>query len=110
METTLLTERYANVLDGVLYCYDRVILTGSLVPLSYARGMAGYLSAHDFRIFDYAQFAQPLRDAIRANAQALAAAQGIEIEFVGKHTFRKEDRIQEILQARGDQPGLVHNF
>jgi hypothetical protein len=110
METTLLTERYANVLDGVLYCYDRVILTGSLVPLSYARGMAGYLSAHDFRIFDYAQFAQPLRDAIRANAQALAAAQGIEIEFVGKHTFRKEDRIQEILQARGDQPGLVHIF
>jgi hypothetical protein len=110
METKLLTETYAAVLDGVLNCYDRLLVTGSLSPLCYAQGMTGYLSAHGFRIFDYAQFAQPLRDAIRANAQALAQAQGLEIEFIGKHTFRKEDRIQELLQARGDQPGLVHIF
>jgi|WetSurMetagenome_2_1015567.scaffolds.fasta_scaffold863304_1 hypothetical protein len=33
----LLSERYADQLDGVLSCYDRIVITGSLVPLSYAQ-------------------------------------------------------------------------
>jgi hypothetical protein len=38
----LLTEKYADQLDGVLACYDRLILTGSLFPFCYAQGMSGY--------------------------------------------------------------------
>jgi hypothetical protein len=35
----------------------------------------------------------------------------VEIEFIAKSkSFRKEDRIQEILRVRGDHPGLVHIF
>jgi hypothetical protein len=72
MSTELLTEKYADRMDGVLHCYDRVVLTGSIQPWSYAQGMTGYLYAHDIRIFDYVQFAQPLREQISANAAALA--------------------------------------
>jgi hypothetical protein len=101
---------YAEQLDGVLSCYDRLILTGSLMPLCYAKGMTKYLYDHDIRIFDYAQFAQPLREAIRVNAKAVAEAHGLEIECIRKNDFRKEDRIQELLKTRGTQPGLVHIF
>jgi len=51
-----------------------------------------------------------LRDRIRANAEALAEANGVKIEFVRKKDFRKENRIQKILKERGEQPGLVHIF
>ena len=110
MATQLLTEKYADSLDGVLGCFDRIVIMGSLAELCYAKGMTHYLYAHDIRIFDYARFAEPLRDEIRANAEALAQAQGLEIEYIRKKDFRKEDRIRAILDQRGSQPGLVHIF
>jgi len=110
MGTELLTEKYKGALDGVLNCYDRIVLTGSVQPWCYARGMTGYLYAHGIRIFDYAQFVQPLREQICANAQALAQANGLEIEYIRKKKFRKEERIRAILDQRGGQPGLVHIF
>ena len=108
MAITPIDERYADEIAGVLHCYDRVILGGNLQPLCYAGGMTRYLYRHQIRIFDYGkQFAEPLRDTIRANAQAVAAAHGLEIEFITKQdAFRKEDRIQQILAARGAQSGL----
>jgi hypothetical protein len=110
MKTELLTAKYANELDGVLSCYDRIVVTGSLSPLCYAKGMTKYLYSQGIRIFDYAQFAEPLRDEIRANAEAVAQANGLKIEYIRKNDFRKEERIQEILGERGSEPGLVHIF
>ncbi len=110
MATQLLTEKYAQSLDGVLGCYDRIVITGSLAELCYPKGATGYLYAHDVRIFDYPKWAEPLRDGIRANAAQVAQAAGLTIEHISKKNFRKEDRIQAILAERGRQPGLVHIF
>ena len=110
MATPLLTEKYADQLQGVLNCYDRIIISGHLQPFCYAQGMTNYLYRHHIRIFDYAQWAEPLRDEIRANAEAIARENGLSIEFIRKKNFRQEDRIRTILKARGDAPGLVHIF
>ena len=110
MQTKLLSEKYADKVDGVLNCYDRILISGNLQPFCYAAGMAGYLRAQGIRLFDYAQFAQPFREDIRLNAEALAQAQGLKMEFVRKKTFRKEDRVHAILKKRGHAPGLVHIF
>lgn len=106
----LLTERYADQLDGVLSCYDRIVITGSLMPFCYAQGMTGYLYQQGIRIFDYPRFAESLRERLRENAEALAEANRLKIEFIRKKDFRKENRIQQILRKRGEQPGLVHIF
>lgn len=111
MPQTLITERYAADIAGVLNCYDRVVISGQLAPICYAKGMTKYLYVQGMLIFDYTKFAQPLRDAIRQNAATIAAAAGLEIEFITKQkSFRKEDRIRAIMQARGAHPGLVHIF
>jgi len=104
----LLTERYRDQIRGVLSCYDRLIILGTLPSLGYAEGMTLFLKKHHIRIFDYARFAEPLRDAIRVNAEQLAQQQGVAIEFVRKADFRKEKRIAEVVRQRGDHPGLVH--
>jgi len=96
-------------MHGVLGCYDRIVIAGHLQPLSYAKGMTKYLFGEQIRIFDYTAFAQPLRDLVRENAAAVAQAHGLEIEFVTKSTqMRKEERIRQIVDQRGDHPGLVH--
>ena len=108
MGIALLTERYKDQLAGVLSCYDRILIQGTLPKWCYASGMTRYFYEHQFKIFDYPTWAQPLREAIRENAERLAAENGIEIEFVrSKKSFRKEARVKEILDKRGEHPGLV---
>lgn len=108
MGIELLTERYGEQIGGVLSCYDRVIIQGTLPKWCYASGMTSYFYEHQIKIFDYPAWAQPLRDGIRANAERLAAENGIEIEFVrSKKSFRKEQHVKEIIDKRGGQPGLV---
>ena len=110
MGLTLLNERHAKEIVGVLSCYDRVIVQGTLPVFCYAEGMSAYLSKRRIRIFDFTQFAKPLTDAIKANAEALAAANHLHIDNVRKKNFRNEDRVKEVLRKRGDHPGLVWIF
>jgi hypothetical protein len=106
----LLADKYSTELHGVLNCYDRIIITGNVHPLCYPKGMTKYLYMHQIRIFDYtSEFAEPLRNGLRANAEAIAKENGLEIEFI-RTSFRKGDRVRRILATRGDHPGLVHIF
>ncbi len=104
----LLTERYRERLAGVLACYDRIVITGTLPGACYAEGMTRFLYANGVRIFDYPQFAASLRDRVRERAAALASAAGIKIEHIAKSHIRKEDVVAKVLAARGEHPGLVH--
>jgi hypothetical protein len=108
MGVELLTERHKDQIAGLLSCYDRIIIQGTVPGWCYASGMTGYFYARQMRIFDYPKWAQPLREALRANMERVAAENGIEIEFVrSRKSFRKEDRVKEVLSKRGEHPGVV---
>jgi len=106
----LFIQRHADKIAGVLSCWDRVVITGTIPGICFAEGMTAFLNANHIRIFDYPRWAEPYREELRQNAERLANENGLEIEFVRKNNFRKEDRIQAILQRRGNQAGLVHIF
>ena len=107
MAIELLTERYGAQIAGVLGCWDRVLIFGTLPKVCFAAGMTSYLYERKVRIFDYPRFAEPFRDQLRENAEQLAGEADVEIEFIRKRNFRKEDRVKEVLARRGDHPGLV---
>lgn len=107
----MLTDKYADKIYGILTCYDRMIIQGYIPGWSHADGMTNYMYANDIRIFDYSSFSQPLTEQIRENAQRIADENGVEIEFIRKlHAFRKDDRIQRIIDEGGKTEGLVHIF
>jgi len=104
-------ERHQHQITGVLSCFDRVIITGTLPEIAYAGAMESFLRARNIRLFDYARWAEPLHDEVCRNAEQLAAEAGLKIEFIRRcKELRKEARIKEIIAERGDQPGLVHIF
>jgi hypothetical protein len=106
---TPFVDRYENKIFGILSCFDRVVIQGTLPGVCYAKGMTSYLYAKGIRIFDYPRFAQKLRDEIRANAERIALEHNLYIEFIRKpKTMRKDKHIKEILAKRGEHPGLVH--
>src|ERR1700729_4376433 len=82
-----------------------MLVFGTLPKICFAGGMTSLLFERKIRIFDYPKFAEPFRNRIRENAEKMAAEAGIEIEFIRKRNFRKEDRVKEILARRGEQAG-----
>ena len=77
-----LTDRYDDRIAGMLSCYDRVVITGTIPVICYAEGMTHFLFARGIRIFDYASFAQKLRDRVRDAAVSLAVQAGVSIEHI----------------------------
>jgi len=107
----LITEKYATSIYGTLSCYDRVIVNGTAGKFGHAGGMTSFFYEKGLRIFDLAKIFTPITEAIKANAQKIAEKNGIEIEYIRKSgTFRKDDRIAEIIKERGSHEGLVHVF
>ena len=106
----VLTERYAEQIPGVLSCFDRVVITGTLPEICHPQAMGRHLTEQGVRLFDYTQWAEPLREEIRQHAEWLAKEAGLTIEFIRRKDFRKEARVQELLEKRGNRPGLVHIF
>lgn len=106
----LLTQRYADQIVGTLGCWDRVIITGTLTDVCHAGAVNRWLQRDNIRCFDLKVFAEPLRDAVRDHAILMARNAGLSIEHIERKNFRKEDRVAEVLQQRGQAPGLVHVF
>ena len=79
MAAMALTDRYAANLYGVLSCYDRLIVTGTLPGACSAGGMTSFLYAKGIHIFDYPRFAETLRERIRKRAHEVCAAARVQI-------------------------------
>lgn len=105
-----LVERYGGKIRGVLSCFDRVVITGTLPEICHSEAIERHLRVRKVRLFEYPRWAEPLREEIRLNAERLAREAGLEIDFIRRKSFRKEERVKQILAERGDHPGLVHIF
>ena len=103
-----LVERYDERIAGVLSCYDRIVITGTIPGICHAKGMTSFLYANGIRIFDYPRFAATLRDRLRDNAAKVAEAAVVSIEHITKSYLRKEGMVAKAIAQRGDHPGLAH--
>jgi hypothetical protein len=48
----LLTQRYSDKISGVIECYDRILITGTLPVLSNASHLTAYMFQNNIPIFD----------------------------------------------------------
>ena len=102
-----LIQRYSDRIVGVLSCYDRVIIHGTVPVFSYALGMEWFLRQRNVLLFDFPKFAMPYREAIKENAERIAQESGIKVQFIRNSETRKEEVVAQAVAARGDAPGLV---
>jgi len=103
-----LEDRYDDRIAGVLSCYARVVITGTLPTVCYAEGMTRFLFAKGIQIFKYPEFAMTLRERVREQVASVVADAGVTIEHIAKSHIRKEAVVAKMLEQRGNHPGLVH--
>ena len=103
-------DRHSDKILGQLSCFDRIIIQSTLPDICYPGAITNFFYQSGIKIFDFKQWASPMRDTINENAKSIAHKNGLEIEFIRKKNFRKDGRVAEIVAKRGDRPGLVHIF
>jgi hypothetical protein len=101
-------KKHEKNIAGVISCYDRVLLRGTLTSCCYAQGMTNLLYFKNIKVFDYQNYAQSLREILRKNAENVAKENDITIEHISKSSIRKEEVIKKVLEKRGNHSGLVH--
>ena len=107
----LITEKHQGEINGINYCYDRILINATAGTFGYPDGMTMFFNQHEYRIFDFAKVFTPVTEEIKRNAEKLAKENGVEIEYIrNTQAFRKEDKIAAIVEKRGEEKGLVHIF
>ena len=76
---TGLLERYATQVEGTLGCFDRVVITGTLVEVAHAGAINARLAHEGIKCFDIKEFADPLRRQMCDHAGALARQAGLQV-------------------------------
>ena len=106
--TIALEDRYDDRIVGVLSCYDRVVITGTLPTVCYAGGMTGFLSAIEVHIFRLSGIrGDAARAGVRERVATVAAEAGVAIgDHIAQSHIRKEEIVANVLNQRGDHPGL----
>src|SRR4051794_34931662 len=83
--------KHQDQLAGVLSGFDRLVLRGSLLGLSYAEGMSKYLWAEQVLLKDFAAHVETVSQTLKDASFAEATTAGRPIRFVRSAEVSKED-------------------
>jgi hypothetical protein len=100
-------QRFGSRLRGCLSGFDRIRCRGTLRILAHVKGMMYYLSHEKVRLTEFGKFVESKSQEIREAVNAQAHRHGLAIEYVASAATSKEAKVQEILEKRGKDVGLV---
>lgn len=100
-------QRFSDKIIGVLNGFDRLILRGTLRPITYPRGMLGFLWHRQVLLKDFGRFVQSTTEQLKAASCAAALAQKRPIVYLRSCSTDKQALAQKIASQDGITRGLV---
>jgi hypothetical protein len=99
--------KYSAKLLGVISSFDRLVLKGTLRPLSYIAGMMNFLWEKQVLLKDFGPYAEGVSEQLKEASQQEAARLGRTNRYVGCSQTRKEPIARGIAQKQGIEEGLI---
>ena len=99
--------KYAKHIDCTLSGFDRLVFRGSLRLLSYAHGLAAFLSCAGILLKEFGDRAQAMTARLKEASLAEAERLGRPVEYLESAATRKEDKARAIAERDGITEGLV---
>jgi hypothetical protein len=75
-------EKYNDSILGTTSYIDRIIITGSIIPLSYCTGLEHYLSSYGILIKDFKAYSKKLAEVLKENAKIISATEGAHYQYL----------------------------
>ncbi|MBI2417502.1 MAG: winged helix-turn-helix transcriptional regulator, partial [Ignavibacteriales bacterium] len=111
METSALTmflEKYKEDIAGVISCYDRVVIRGTLPAMAYEGAINNHLQQNHIFVKDFTKYAKEKRDIIIKHIEAFAIENNVPLINVHTpRTYKKELEIQKLIVANEITTGYV---
>jgi len=103
----MFADRYQDDISGCNSCLDRVVVSGSIIPLSYVEGLSRFLSTHQILLKEFLPYASYLSELLKTDAKSLAEQNNAPYIYLNNSQTRKESLVKSLITERGEQPGLV---
>lgn len=103
----LFTTKYKNDIIGTISCFDRLLVSGSIIQLTYVKGLERYLRANHILLKDFKAHAISLAKQLKENAQSLAQKHNAQYIYLKDSKQSNEELVKGIIKQRGVHPGLV---
>ena len=99
--------KYNAKLLGVISGFDRLVLKGTLRPLSYIAGMMNFLWEKQVLLKDFGPYAEAVSEQLKEASQQKADRLGRTNRYIGSSQRRKEPIARAIAQKEGIEEGLI---
>src|SRR5712671_3342263 len=100
--------KHADKIVGVLSCFDRLIFRGHL-PLSYPRGLEGFLHRQDVLFKDFKHYAPRIAERVKEHVKRQVEAAGAPFRHLPRKE-RMEEEARRRAQEQGISEGIVCGF
>lgn len=100
--------KHQDKILGVLSCFDRLIFRGYL-PLSYARGMEGFLYRQNVLFKDFKDYAPKISERLKEHLRGLVEQAGAPFRHLPKKE-RMEKEARRIAEEKNIHEGIVCGF
>ena len=101
---------HANLIQGVLNGYDRMLFRGTLRLLAFVEGMAGFMQRRGILHKDFMAWSESVTERIKADAIRLAEQGGQPPIYLASSAVAKEEVALAEARRRGLNEGLIGVF
>ena len=103
-------KQYSAKLLGVISGFDRLVLKGTLRPLSYPAGMMNFLYEKEVLLKDFGPYAEGVSEQLKEASQKEAGHLGRTNRYLESSRTRKEPLARKIAEEQGIGEGLICLF
>ena len=100
-------EKHSGKLVGVISGFDRLVLKGTLRPLSYSAGMMNFLFEKEVLLKDFRSYVQQVSEELKEASQQEAGRLGRSNRYLESSQTRKEPIARKIAEKEGIKEGLI---
>jgi hypothetical protein len=103
-------KKYSRKLVGVISGFDRLVLKGTLRPLSYPAGMMNFLFEKEVLLKDFRSYVEKVSEQLKEASQKEAERLGRTNRYLESSRTRKEPLARKIAEEQGLGEGLICLF
>lgn len=92
---------------GVLSGFDRLVIRGTVRPVSYAEGMTRFLSTQGILLKDFGAYAEATSKQVKQASLAVAERVGRPVQYLASPKVRKDELAREIARRDAIDDGLI---
>ena len=100
-------QKHRSDVIGVLSGFDRLVVRGTVRPISYADGMSRFLSTQGILLKDFGDYAEATSDRVKQASLAVAEHAGRPVQYLLSPKVRKDELARQIAQHDAIDEGLI---